>query len=156
MTEQDIPGSSKAGSPQTAHPLVQKVLASKPPIADLIGFDIEEIGDGRAVGSLQTGPQHANPMGTLHGGVLCDLADAAMGMAFASTLAPGESFTTMTLNINFFRPVWQTRLRAEARVLNRGKNVGYIECEVSDQDGKQIAKVDSTCFVLRGDHAKQR
>jgi uncharacterized protein (TIGR00369 family) len=155
MTEQDTPGFSKTGSPQTAHSLVQKVLASKPPIADLIGFDIEEIGEGRAVGSLQTGPQHANPMGTLHGGVLCDLADAAMGMAFAST-APGESFTTMTLNINFFRPVWQTRLRAEGRVLNRGKNVGYIECEVTDQDGKQVAKVNSTCFVLRGDHAKQR
>ena len=76
-------------------------------------------------------------MGTLHGGVLCDLADAAMGMAFASTLAPDESFTTMSLNINFFRPVWQARLRAEARVVNRGKNVGYIECDVTDQNGKQ-------------------
>jgi uncharacterized protein (TIGR00369 family) len=95
-------------------------------------------------------------MGTLHGGVLCDLADAAMGMAFASTLAPEESFTTMTLSINFFRPVWQARLRAEARVVNRGKNVGYIECDVKDQNGKQIAKVNSTCFILRGEHAKAR
>ena len=138
------------------HPLVKKVLAAKPPIAELIGFDVEEIGDGRAVGSLQSGPQHANPMGTLHGGVLCDMTDAAMGMAFASTLAPGESFTTMSLNINFFRPVWQTRLRAEARVVNRGKNVGYIECEVTDQDGKHIAKANSTCFVLRGENAKER
>jgi uncharacterized protein (TIGR00369 family) len=156
MTEKSKPVSVQTASLQTAHPLVQKVLASKPPIADLIGFEVDEISDGRAVGSLQTGPQHANPMGTLHGGVLCDLADAAMGMAFASTLAHGESFTTMTLNINFFRPVWQTRLRAQARVLNRGKNVGYIECDVTDQEGKQIAKANSTCFVLRGDHARKR
>ena len=147
---------STTGSSETAHPLIKKVLASKPPVAELIGFSIEEIGDGRAVGSLQSGPQHANPMGTLHGGVLCDVADAAMGMAFASTLAPGESFTTMALSINFFRPVWQARLRAEARVINRGKTVGYVECEVSDQDGKQVAKANSTCFVLRGEQAKER
>jgi uncharacterized protein (TIGR00369 family) len=141
---------------ETTHPLIKKVLTSRPPIAELIGFDVEEISDGRAVGCLHSGPQHANPMGTLHGGVLCDVADAAMGMAFASTLAPGESFTTMALGINFFRPVWQARLRAEARVVNRGKNVGYVECEVTDQDGKQVAKANSTCFVLRGEHAKER
>ncbi|MFQ5771237.1 MAG: PaaI family thioesterase, partial [bacterium] len=50
--------------------------------------------------------QHANPMGTLHGGVLCDIADAAMGMAYASTLEQGESFTTLELKINFLKPVW--------------------------------------------------
>jgi len=136
-------------SSETAHPLIKKVLASKPPIAELIGFSVEEISDGRAVGSLQSGPQHANPMGTLHGGVLCDVADAAMGMAFASTLAPGESFTTMALSINFFRPVWQACLRAEARVVNRGKNVGYVECQVTDQDGKLVAKANSTCISRR-------
>ena len=95
-------------------------------------------------------------MGTLHGGVLCDLADAAMGMAFVTTLAADESFTTMALSINFFRPVWRTRLRAEAHVINRGKNVGYVECEVTDQEGKQVAKANPTCFVLRGEHAKAR
>src|SRR2546427_12577290 len=107
------------------------------PVARLIGFEAKEIADGRAVVTLVAGQQHANPMGTLHGGVLCDLADAAMGMAFASTLSEEESFTTMTLNINFFRPVWQSELRAEARVVNRGKNIGYVECEVTDQDGRR-------------------
>ena len=110
---------------RVANRLVAKVLASKPPIAELIGFDVEEIGDGRSVAILKSGPQHANPMGTLHGGVLCDLTDAAMGMAFASTLEPDESFTTISLTINFFRPVWQSQLRAEARVSNRGKNIGW-------------------------------
>jgi uncharacterized protein (TIGR00369 family) len=95
-------------------------------------------------------------MGTLHGGVLCDVADAAMGMAFVTTLAPDESFTTSTLSINFFRPVWQARLRAEARVLNRSKNVGYVECDVTGQDGKTVAKASSTCVVLRGEQAKAR
>ena len=144
------------GSAGATHPIVKKVLAARPPIAELIGFVVEEIGEGRAVGSLQAGPQHANPMGTLHGGVLCDIADAAMGMAFASTLAPEESFTTTALSINFFRPVWQSRLRAEARVINRGKTVGYLECDVTDQNGKRVAKANSTCFVLRGEHVRER
>src|SRR6185503_17384891 len=122
------------------HPLIEKVRHSTVPIGELIGFRVDEIAAGRAVASLRSGPQHANPMGTLHGGVLCDLADAAMGMAFVSTLAFDESFTTMALSINFFRPVWQTRLRAEAHVVNRGKNVGYVECEVTDEDGKHVAK----------------
>jgi uncharacterized protein (TIGR00369 family) len=145
-----------ASSSGPVHPIIEKALSAKVPIADLIGFRVEEIDGGRAVGWLRTGPQHANPMGTLHGGVLCDLADAAMGMAFVTTLTPGESFTTMSLSIDFFRPVWQTLLRAEARVVNRGKNVGYVECDVTDQDGKQVAKARSSCFILRGDQARAR
>jgi len=147
---------TEASRSEPVHPLIEKALTSKVPIAELLGFRVEEIGGGRAVGSLRSGPQHANPMGTLHGGVLCDLSDAAMGMAFVTTLAPDESFTTVALSINFFRPVWQTLLRAEARVVNRGKSVGYVECDVTDQDGKQVAKARSTCFVLRGEHAKAR
>lgn len=149
-------GINVTSSSDAVHPLIRKARASKPPIAELIGFDVEEIGGGRAVALLQPGPQHANPMGTLHGGVLCDVADAAMGMAFVSTLEQDESFTTMTLSINFLRPVWQTQLRAEARVVNRGKNVGYVECDITDQNGKLIAKANSTCIVLRGEHAKVR
>lgn len=141
---------------EPVHPLIEKARAAKVPIAELLGFHVEEIGAGRAVGTLRAGPQHANPMGTLHGGVLCDLADAAMGMAFVSTLAPDESFTTIALSINFFRPVWQAVLRAEAHVVNRGKNVGYVECDVTDQDGKRIARATSTCVILRGEHAKLR
>ena len=63
------------------HPLIQKALQSTP-IVELIGFTVGEVGDGRAIGSFQSGSQHANPMGTLHGGVLCDLADATMGLGF--------------------------------------------------------------------------
>jgi uncharacterized protein (TIGR00369 family) len=143
-------------SAEDPHRSVKKVFASKPPIAQLIGFEVEQIGDGHAVLTMEAGPQHANPMGTLHGGVLCDIADAAMGMAFASTLASDESFTTINLTINFFRPVWKERLRSEARVTNRGKNVGYVECEIVSDAGKQIAKASSTCAVLRGEQARQR
>src|SRR3954462_15466536 len=79
-------------------------------------------------------------MGTVHGGILCDVADAAMGIAFVTTLQPDESLITMSLTINFFRPVWEERLRSAADVVNRSKNIGYVECDVSDPEGKLIAK----------------
>jgi len=126
------------------------------PVARLIGFEAKEIADGRALVTLAAGQQHANPMGTLHGGILCDIADAAMGMAFASTLAPEESFTTIELKINFFRPVWEARLRAEGKVVRRGSTIGYIECEITDESGRLIAKASSTCMALRGERAKGR
>ena len=126
------------------------------PIARLIGFEAKEIGDGRAVVTLVAGPQHANPMGTLHGGILCDIADAAMGMAFASTLAPKESFTTVELKINFFRPVWEAQLKAEGRVVRRGRSLGYVECDITDERGRLVAKAASTCLALRGDDANGR
>lgn len=151
-----MPEQPATGPVKRVHPIVERALASKVPIAELIGFRVEEVGDGQAALSMRAGPQHANPMGTLHGGVLCDLADAAMGMAFASTLAPDESFTTINLTINYFRPVWQAGLRADARLVNRGRTVGYLECDVVDQDGKKIAKAYSTCFVLRGEAAQTR
>src|SRR5258707_14756922 len=126
------------------------------PVARLIGFEAKEIAEGRAAVTLSTGPQHANPMGTLHGGILCDIADAAMGMGFASTLAPKESFTTVELKINFFRPVWQAQLRAEGTVVQRGRTIGYVECTITDEENRMVAKAASTCMVLRGQKAAGR
>ena len=137
------------------HPLIV-VGREGMPVGELIGFKIIEAGDGRAVVTLEAGPQHANPMGTLHGGILCDIADAAMGVAFNSTLASTESFTTVELKINFFRPVWKAKLRAEGKIVRRGKTVGYVECEIADENGRAIAKASSTCLVLRGPDAKGR
>jgi len=126
------------------------------PVARLIGFEAKEIGDGRATVMLAAGPQHANPMGTLHGGILCDIADAAMGMAFASTLAPEESFTTVELKVNFFRPIWQAQLRAEGTVVQRGRTIGYVECDITDEENRLVAKAASTCMVLRGQKSAGR
>lgn len=130
--------------------------ANNVPVARLIGFEAKDIGDGRATVTLSAGPQHANPMGTLHGGILCDVADAAMGMAFASTLAPEESFTTVELKINFFRPVWQAQLRAEGTVVQRGRTIGYVECAITDEENRVIARAACTCMVLRDQGAAGR
>ena len=127
--------------------------APPPPIAALIGFNLTTIAPGRAVIALEATERHANPMGTLHGGVLCDIADAAMGMAYASTLEEGETFTTLELKINFLRPVWTGLLRAEGRVVSSGRTVGLVECEVRDAADRLVARATSTCMTLRGEQA---
>ena len=129
-----------------------------PPVATLIGFQPVSVEKGAAVFRLQTRrDKHANPMGTVHGGILCDLADAAMGMACASLLEDGESFTTLELKINFFRPVLDALLEARARVVHSGKSMVYLECDVVVlPDEKLAAKASSTCTVLRGEQAKGR
>ena len=124
--------------------------------ARLIGWQVQKVADGHAIITLAAGPQHANPMVTLHGGILCDIADAAMGMAFASTLAEGQSFTTIELKINFFRPVWTAQLKAEGKVIRRGSKIGYLECEITDESDRLVAKSASTCMVLAGEKAKGR
>ena len=130
--------------------------STPPPIADLIGLRLVSAGDGESVFELDASERHANPMGTLHGGILCDLADAAMGMAFASTLADDETFATLELKINFTRPFWTGRLIARGKVLSRGRTVGLTECDVVDDRERLIARASSTCMALRGEAASGR
>lgn len=130
--------------------------APTPPVASLVGLEMVEVGPGRAVFALEAGPRHANPMGTLHGGVLCDLGDGAMGCAVATTLDEGQSYTTLELKINFFKPVWSSRLTATATVVRRTRTIAYAEAEVVDASGSLVAKLGSTCLVLTGDAASGR
>jgi uncharacterized protein (TIGR00369 family) len=127
-----------------------------PPIAVLIGMRPLALAEGEAVFEMKADRRHHNPMGTVHGGILCDLADAAMGYAFASTLGQEESFTTLELKINFLRPVFDEKLTAKAKVVHRGKTVGMVECDVLNEEGKLVARASSTCSVLRSDAAKGR
>ena len=127
-----------------------------PPIATLIGFRLTAIEPGRSRFELDADARHHNPMGTLHGGVLCDIADIAMGSAYASTLEESESFTTLELKINFLRPVRAGHLTADATVVQRGRTVGLTECVISGPDGRLIAKATSTCLTLRGEQARDR
>ncbi len=138
---------------------IEKVVRGElppPPVARLVGFRTVAIRPGEAVIELEATEAHANPMGTLHGGVLCDVADAAMGLAYAATLDEGESFTTLELKINFLKPVWKARLRGVGRVVRRGRTIGMAECDITDEKGALVARASSTCMTLRGEQAQGR
>jgi len=127
-----------------------------PPVGRLIGFRVTHAENGQATVEIDVDERHANPMGTLHGGILCDIADMAMGAALVSSLQPDETFTTLEMKINFLRPVWKAKLFAMGKVVKGGHTVSLVECDVFDNELKLIARASSTCLTLRGDQAGGR
>jgi uncharacterized protein (TIGR00369 family) len=127
------------------------------PIMKTLGFRLIEVNEATASMEMEVKTElHSNPMGTIHGGVLCDLADAAIGIAHFTTLAEGESLASIDLQINFFRPVWNERLRAVAKSIHRGRTVSRYVCDITRTDGKLVAQVTSTIMTLRGEAAQGR
>jgi uncharacterized protein (TIGR00369 family) len=136
--------------------------ADKPPFnfpfpIKTLGFRLVEVSEGTASMEMEAKTElHSNPMGTIHGGVLCDIADAAIGTAHFTTLTEAESFTSIDLQVNFFRPVWNERLRAVAKPVHRGRTVSRYVCDITRTDGKLVAQVTSTIMTLRGEAAEGR
>ena len=127
-----------------------------PPVAKLVGFAMTDVEPGRAVFEMDVGSQHSSPLGTVHGGIVCDLVDAAMGCSHASLLDEGETFTTLELKINFMKPVWQGHLVAEGKVIKAGRTIGLVEGRVTDESGSLVAYATATCMTLRGEAARGR
>ena len=127
-----------------------------PPVADLVGLELTTMERGRATFHLDARPEHASPLGTVQGGILSVLADAAMGGAYASLLDDDESFATLELKMNYLKPVWSGRITAVAEVLKRGRTIGLVECRLTDDGGSLVAHATSTCMTLRGEQAAGR
>ncbi|MBM7601509.1 uncharacterized protein (TIGR00369 family) [Virgibacillus halotolerans] len=138
---------------------VKKMMTGEiadPPVAQVLGFKVVGAEEGRVVVELEASERLHNPMGTLHGGVLCDIADAAMGLAFASTLAEDEIFTTIEIKLNFLKPVFKSKLRAEGKLIKKGATVGLLECHVYDEKDSLVAHSTSTCMILKGNSQQNR
>lgn len=126
-------------------------------ISQLLGFRLVAIGEAMAVIELEAdAKRHGNQQGTVHGGLLCELADAAIGTAHSTLMQEGESFTSIELKTTFLRPVWQARLQAHAWAEHRGRTVSHYRCEIRREDGKVIAIVTSAMMTLRGASAEGR
>jgi len=123
---------------------------AKPPRISLtLGMKIAKVSEGRATMTMTVGRRFHNPMGTLHGGIITDVADAAMGIAVISTLGEGEVFTTLELKMNFIRPVFSGRITAEGTVLHRGRTIALAEVVVTDEAGKMVAKGVATQMIIK-------
>ncbi|PZR12217.1 MAG: thioesterase [Flavobacterium psychrophilum] len=127
------------------------------PISKTLDINIIEADLGTATVQINTTKEkHSNQQGTIHGGLLCELADAAIGTAHSTLIQEGETFTSVELKINFYRPVFDNVLTAKASPLHSGKNLSHYQCDIFRGDGKRAAMVTSTVMTLRGDKAKGR
>jgi uncharacterized protein (TIGR00369 family) len=126
---------------------------SDAPVSRLIGFRVlpaseEDRAAGRATVLLDTDERLHNPMGRVHGGIISALADAAMGIAFGRTLDAGQDFSTIDLHIHFMRPVRSNQLTASASLIQRGLRVGFVECMITDDRGREIARASCSCTSI--------
>lgn len=102
-----------------------------------LGMSIKEIDLGTATIEIVTSTElHGNQQGTIHGGLISELADAAMGTAHSTLISEDGSFTSIELKINFYRPVFNDVLSARARPLQNGKSISHYICEITRGDGK--------------------
>lgn len=120
-----------------------------PPLAETMGLRMTP-GEGTAVVEFDAGEPWENPMGFLQGGILATVADAAMGWAYFSLLEEGEGFTTVELKINYLRPVKDGTVTATARVVSNGRRLGLVECDLTDAEGRLVARCSCTCMRLAG------
>ncbi len=127
-------------------------------ISQLLDFEIAAVGRGTATVVVDVDATcHGNQQGTVHGGFLVELADAAIGTAHSTLMQPDESFTSIDLRAVFLRPVWQDTLRAHAAPTHSGRTITHYHCEiVRSSDGMPVATVTSSMMTLRGDRASGR
>ncbi|HYC89962.1 MAG TPA: PaaI family thioesterase [Thermoanaerobaculia bacterium] len=118
------------------------------PITTLLEVRPVSIGEGEARVELTATSRLHNNLGTVHGGVFCDIADMAMGVALASVAEEGEFFITLQMQMSYFLPVVEGRLSAHARVIRRGRTSAHMECDLEDGEDRLVAR--ATCvYAMR-------
>jgi uncharacterized protein (TIGR00369 family) len=121
-----------------------------PPIAALFGFQIREVEVGRVVFECEPDESAYNPIGVVHGGLVCTLADTVAACAVQTTLDAGVGYTSIDLNVSYLRPVTTHSglLRATGQVTKPGRRVAYSTAEIVDSAGKVVAIATSSCLVM--------
>ena len=115
---------------------------------DLVGLDLGPAADGRAEGSVRIGPDHLNPHGYLHGGVVFTLVDTLMGAAVMSVVEEGERCVSGDVHLRFVRPVSGGAIEGEARIVHRGRRSVLVEATVRDDEGRTVALGDASFAVV--------
>ena len=121
-----------------------------PPIAELMGFRLVEAEPGRAVFEMEAGPEHYNPIGSVHGGIAMTLLDSAMGCAVHTLLEAGVRYASLEVKTNFVRPITADTgtIRCEGTVLHKGSRIATAEGKLTDASGRLLAHGTTTCLIM--------
>lgn len=154
FTWEDPRAAAKAAIGLSGMEYLQKIVRGEvppPPIAELMGFHLAKLSEGRAVFAVTPAEYHYNPIGVVHGGLAATLLDSAMGCAIHSTLPAGASYTTLELKVNFIRALTidTGEVRGEASIIHVGGRTAIAEGKVVDARGKLYAHATTTCIIFR-------
>jgi len=122
----------------------------QPPICETLGFHLAEASQGFACFEGLPEQRHYNPIGTVNGGYAATLLDSALGCAIFTTLEKGEAWTTLELKLNMVRPIVESTglLRAEGRIIHRGRTIATSDGTLKDSAGKLYAHATTTCMIF--------
>ena len=129
---------------------VMKGEIATPPISRTLQFDLVEVGPGRAVFTCTPDESAYNPIGVVHGGLVCTLLDSAAGCALHTTLPAGKGYTSVEIKVSYLKAVRSTSglLTATGTVVKAGSRVGFTEATVTDGSGALVATASSTLLVF--------
>ena len=121
-----------------------------PPISGLMEFDLVSADPGRVVFTCRPDESAYNPIGVIHGGLVCTLLDSVAGCALHSTLPLGKGYTSIEIKVNYLKAVRLNSglLTATGTVVKAGSRVGFTEGVVTDPDGAVVATATSTLLVF--------
>ncbi|MCE3265841.1 MAG: hypothetical protein K0S15_550 [Solirubrobacterales bacterium] len=151
---QDPLASADVGAQMAGLDYIQALISGRvppPPLAVTLNFTPVEASEGHAIFEGNPGEEHYNPIGVVHGGYASTLLDSALGSAVHTTLAVGEAYTTLSLEVKMVRPITRDTgtVRVEAEVLHRGRRQATSEARLyAAETGKLLAHGTSTCMIL--------
>jgi uncharacterized protein (TIGR00369 family) len=122
----------------------------QPPIAGLLQFDLLEVEPGRTVFTCVPDESAYNPIGAIHGGLICTLLDSVTGCAVHTTLPQGKGYTSIEIKVNYLKAVRLNSglLTATGTVVKSGSRVGFAEGVVTDASGAVVATATSTLLIF--------
>jgi uncharacterized protein (TIGR00369 family) len=133
--------------------LLERFNARQPPTGILFGMKVLEVDqkNGRVRQSFELDGRFCNPRGTVQGGIVCAILDDAA--AFAGIVALGEPgfIASMEIKTSFFSAVPQGTLYAEGRCIKMGRSSCFLEADLSDSDGKLLARLTSSAIPVRSE-----
>jgi uncharacterized protein (TIGR00369 family) len=132
---------------------LRKMFAGELPHATMmqqVGFTRGSAEAGFVVFQAIAGPQHYNPIGSVHGGFAATLLDSAMGCAVQSMLPVGHGYTTLEFKVLLIKAITADtgEVRAEGRTLNVGRRAATAEARITDAMGRLLAHATTTCLVF--------
>lgn len=136
----------------TGREFVQALAAGEaqpPPMARLIGLRVAAVGDGEVTIACDADEAFYNPMGIVHGGLLCTLLDTAMGLSLQTLLDPGTGVTTIEIKVNFLKAVRASdgELTGVGRVVKCGRRVAFAQADLRDGAGNAVANATSSLLI---------
>lgn len=127
---------------------VQKAMGIDSELFRIVGYTVENVGDGEVALSFPFGPAVARRGGMVHGGVIMYTLDNVCGLA-VMTVNSGADQLTMELKVNFLEPLEKGPFTATGRVVRAGRTIAVAEGEVRDAAGKLCAKSLGTWYMIK-------